>query len=273
MPAKLPDAVTRRVAVVLGSSGSGQQMLNFLQPLLGINTEIDLQGVFIEDKELQRAVALPFSKELCRLTLSVREIQSARFERTVALQTRTAHRAIVGLARRMGVSHSFRKVRGSTLSLLRETAHSADITVFEPLRIFAASPITPPVHTSRPQQRIVVAVDDLVTAAETLFAAAVLAEGEMHRISVLLTTATATGLAALDRLISDLLPAKPKRILLLPGTGIRNLIATARAERADMLVLGASEELLKPESLRLLIEQLRCPICMVRQWDGSAVGR
>jgi len=235
MPARLPDTVTRRVAVVLGTSGSGQQLLNVLQPLLGKDTEIDLQGVFIEDDELQRAVALPFSKELCRLTLSVREIQSARFERTIALQTRTAHRAIAGLARRMGVSHTFHKVRGSTISLLLETAHSADITVFEPLRIFAASPIAPPAHTSRPKQRIVFAVDDPAT---------------------------------LDRLVSDLLPTAPARILLSPGSEIQNLIAATRAERADMLVLGTSEKLLKPESLRLLMEQLRCPICLVRQWDG-----
>jgi len=232
MPVKLPDTVTRRVAVILGTGGSGQQLLNVLQPLLGKDTEINLQGLFIEDNELQRAVALPFSKELCRLTLSVRDIQSARFERTIALQARTAHRAIAGLARRMGVSHTFHKVRGSTVSLLLETAHSADITVFEPLQIFAASPIAPPVHTSRPKQRIVVAVDDPAT---------------------------------LDHLISDLLPAAPARILLSPGLKIQNLITAARAERADMLVLGTSEKLLKPESLRLLMEQLRCPICLVRQ--------
>ena len=265
MPAKLPETITRRVAVVLGTSGSGQQLLNFLQPLLGKNTEISLQGVFIEDEEMQRAVALPFSKELCRLTLSVREIHSDRFERTIALQTRTARRAIAGLALRMGVPHTFRTLRGSTVSLLRETVHSADITVFEPLRIFTASPIAPPVHTRRPQQRIVVAVDDLATAAEALIAAAMFAEGEMHMVSVLLASATATRLAALDHMISDLLPAKPERILLLTGSGIQNLVATVRAERADMLVLGASEELLKPESLRLFIEQLRCPICLVRR--------
>jgi len=234
MPVKLPDTVTRRVAVILGTSGSGQQLLDFLQPLLGKDTEINLQGVFIEDDALQRTAALPF-KELCRLTLSVREIHSDQFERTIALQTRTARRAIAGLAQRMGVSHTFRKVRGSTISLLLETAHSADITIFEPLRIFAASPIAPRLHTSQPKQRIVVAIDDPAT---------------------------------LDRLISDLLPTAPARILLSPGSEIKNLIATVRAERADMLVLGTSEKLLKPESLRLLMEQLRCPICLVRQWDS-----
>jgi hypothetical protein len=234
MPVKLPDTVTQRVAVVLGTGSSSQQLLNVLQPLLGKDTDIDLQGVFIEDDALQRAAALPF-KELCRLTLSVREIHSDQFERTITLQTRTARRAIAGLAQRMGVSHTFRKVRGSTISLLRETAYSADITIFEPLRIFAASPIAPPAHISRPKQRIVVAVDDPAT---------------------------------LDHLISDLLPAAPARILLSPGSEVQNLIAATRAARADMLVLGTSEKLLKPESLRLLMKQLRCPICLVRQWDS-----
>ena len=270
MLAKLPDTVTRRIAVVLGTSGSGQPLLDVLQPLLGKDMEVNLQGVFIEDDELQRVAALPFVKELCRLTLSVREIHSAQFERTIALRTRTARRAIAGLALRMGVSHTFHKVRGPTVSLLRETVHSADITVFEPLRIFAAPPIAPPVHTRRSQQRIVVAVDDLAMGADALIAATLLAKGEMHRVSVLLTAAAPTELDKLNRMISDLLPADPARILLLPGPGIQYLTAAARAERADMLVLGASEDLLKPESLRSLLEQLRCPICLVRRWDDKA---
>ena len=147
MPARLPDTVTQRVAVVLGTSGAGLQLLNVLQPLLDKDTEINLQGVFIEDEELQRVTALPFIKELCRLTMNVREIQRAQFERAIALRTRTAHKAIAGLAQRMGVSHTFRKVQGSTIRLLRETAHSADITVFEPLRLFTVPILSISVRT------------------------------------------------------------------------------------------------------------------------------
>jgi len=239
MLAKLPDTGRRRIAVVLGTSGSGQPLLDVLRPLLGKDTEINLQGVFVVDDELQKAAALPFAKELCRLTLSVHEIHSARFERSIALRTRTARRAIAGLALHTGIPHTFRKVRGSTISLLRETVHSADITVFEPLRIFTAPPVAPPEPAYRSQQRIVIA-------------------------------AAPTELDALNRMISDLLPADPARILLSPGSGVQYLAAAARAERADMLVLGASEELLRPESLRSLLEQLHCPICLVRRWDGSA---
>jgi nucleotide-binding universal stress UspA family protein len=249
--------------------GSGQPLLDVLRLLLGKETEIDLQGVFIEDDELQTAAALPFVKELCRLTLGVREFHSAQFERAVALRTRAARRAIAELAQRMGVPHTFRKVQGSTISLLRETAHSADITVFEPLRMFAVTPVSPLVQTRRSQQRIVVAIDDLATGADALIAATLLAEGEMRRISVLLTAAAPAEQEALNRMISRLLPAGPARILLLAEPGIQNLIAAARAEGANMLVLGASEELLKPASLRSLRQQLRCPICLVRRWDGS----
>jgi nucleotide-binding universal stress UspA family protein len=202
----------------------------------------------------------------------VREFHSVQFERAVALQTRTARKAIAELAQHMGVPHTFRNVRGSTVSLLRETARSADITVFEPLRMLAAAPISQHVQTRRSQQRIVVAIDDLATGADALIAAALLAEGEMHRISVLLAAAAPAEQEVLVRMVSKLLPAYSDRILLLSEPGIQSLIAAARAEGANMLVLGASEELLKPESLRSLRQQLRCPVCLVRRWDGSTGG-
>jgi hypothetical protein len=269
MPAKLPDTAPRRIAVILGLGGTGRPLLDVLRLLLGKDTEIGLQGVFIEDDELHRAAALPFVKELCRLTLSVREFHSDQFERVVALRTRGARRAIAELAQHMRVAHTFRKVRGSTVSLLLETTRSADIIVFEPLRMLAAAPISPPVQIHHPQKRIVVAIDDLATGADALIAATLLAEGEMRRISVLLTAAASAEQDTLDKVISDLLPASPARILLLSEPGVRYLITAARAEGAGMLVLGASEELLKPESLRALREQLRCPICLVKRWDGS----
>jgi hypothetical protein len=249
MQAKLPDTGPRRITVVLGIGGSGKPLLDILRPLLSKDTEIDLQGVFVEEDELQRAASLPFVKELCRLTLSVREFHGAQYERAVALRTRTARRTIAEFARIMGVPHTFRNVRGSTISLLQETAHSAGITVFEPLPMFTPSPIPPPVQTRRSRQRIVVAVDD--------------------RATVLLHAEDPTEQDVLKRMIRDLLPAGPARVLLLSEPGIQCLIAAVRSEGAGMLVLGASEELLKPQSLRLLREQLHCPVCLVRRREGG----
>ena len=269
MPAKTPDNVTQQVAVILGTSGSGQPLLSILRRLLGKDAVTVLHGVFIEDDELQRAAALPVVKELCRLTLSVREIHGTGFDRTIALRMRTARSAVEELARRMGVSHTFREARGSTISLLREAAHSSDITVFEPLRKLATPSITQPMHGQRPPRRIVVVIDNVETGDEALLIAAVLAGSETQRISILLRAETPAELEAMDNMISDLLPAGPKRVQLLPDHGVQHLIATVLAERADMLVLGASEELLKTESLASLLKRLECPICLVRHFDSA----
>jgi hypothetical protein len=269
--AKLSDTVQRRVAVILGAGGFSQVLFDVLRPLLSKDDKIDLQGVFVIEDDLQHAASLPFVKELCRLTLNVREFQNTQFERAIALRTRSAQKAISGLALRMGVSHTFRNVRGSTISLLQKTALSADITVFEPQQVFAATSVLPPAQTRGPQQRVVVAIDEAATGAKALIAAALLAEGEMHRVTIILTAATLAERERLNRMISDLFPADPARILLLAEPGVRHLIAASRAEDAGMLVIGTSEELLKPESLNLLREQLSCPICLVRKWDGDSI--
>lgn len=263
-PAKIPAPVTQRIAVVLGVNLSGQLLLNFLQPLLGRDGETNLHCVFIEDDELQQAVALPFVKELCRLTLSVREIHNAQFDHIIALRMRTARKAVAGLARLMGVSHTFDQVRGSTVSLLREAVDAADITVFEPLRKLSATPVKQPVHARRTQQRIVVMLNDPVAGVKALVAAALLAEGDSQRMSILLSSAKRVELNALEHMIDELLPGGRARVLVLTGPGIPSLIAAANAERGDILVLGASEEMLKPESLRTFLKQLQCPVCLVR---------
>lgn len=264
MLAKPPDTVTRQVAVVLGTSGAGQALLNVLQQLLGRDTPIELHGLFIEDVDLQRAAALPFAKELCRLTLSVREIQNTRFDQSIALRMRTARSAIEALAKRMGVSHTFSNTQGSTLRLLRDTVHSADITVFEPSRKLAAPPVYQFTAGHRAPRRIVAVIDNVVTGDEALLTATRLAEDQTERITILLRAESPIELQTLEHMVHELLPSRPAGLLLLPDLEIHQLIATVLAERADMLVIGAQEELLKPRSLELLLQQLECPICLVR---------
>lgn len=264
----MPEKDPRRIAVILGASGSGQPLLNILQQLLGKASEANLHGVFIEDDELQHVAALPFVKELCRLTLSIREIQDTRFDRTVALRLRSARSAVEELARRMGIAHTFRAARGSTVSLLRETVYSADITIFDPSRKLVTTAIRPALHGERSPRRIVVVMDDEVTGKEALLTAILLTNGKAHRISIILRAESPAQLEALQRMTGNVLPGSPNHLLLLQNHGIQQLVTTVTAERADMLVLGASEKLLSPEPLGFLLKQLECPICVVRQFYG-----
>jgi hypothetical protein len=253
--------------VILGTGQSGRNLLDLVLPLLTRDREIEMHGVFLEEAEVQHAAELPFVQELCRVTFSVREFTSDHFERALTLRMRTAQRALAVLARRTGVSHSFRNIRGPAVRLLRETARLSDITVFEPARMMAP-PATRPLGGRCPPPRIAVAMADLDAGRMALLAAVHLAEGDAGRISILAAPELVRERPALDRLLRELLPAQPPRMRMLPpGGGALGLVDAARAEGAGLFVAVATDELLEPPNLQLLREKLRCPICLVRQWD------
>lgn len=267
MAANRAEHKPRRIAVILGTGGSGRNLLDLVLPLLARDREIEMQGVFLEEAEVQHAAELPFVKELCRVTFSVREFTSDQFERSLVLRMRTAERALSVLARRTGVPHSFRNVRGPAVRLLRETASASDITVFEPIRRLGAA-VAGPAAGHRSRQPIVVAVSDLDSGRRALLAARHLAAGESGRICILATGAAAADAAALNRFSEKGADVRPARVRLVPSAGgIRAMIDAAHAAGAGLFVVAATDELLEPLTLQTLRERLRCPICLVRQWD------
>lgn len=274
-----PEKTPRRIAVILGPGGSGRNLLDLVLPLLTRDREVEMHGVFLEEAEVRHAAELPFVQELCRVTFSVREFTSDQFERALALRMRTAQRALSVLAQRTGVAHSFRNIRGPAARLLSETARVSDIMVFEPARMIAP-PAAHPLAGRRPSRRIVVAMGDLASGRMALLAAAHLAEGDARRMSVVATASAAgdesapgaapgaTLGAALESLFRETLPAQPIRVrIIADDAGLRGLVDAVRAEGAALLVIAATEALLEPANLHYLRERLRCPICLVRQWE------
>ena len=269
MVAKKPETATQQIAVVLGALSSGQPVLDMMRQLLATGAGVELHGVFIEDEELQQAAALPLVNELCRLTLSVREINGARFDRVIALRRRTARKMFEGLAQRRGVSHTFRTAHGSIVSLLQETIHTSNVTIFEPIRQLSSSAIGQPMRSRLTARRIVVVVDDFDTGKEALHTVALLTKGRPDRFSILLRAQNMAELHAMEQLVRESLPNRPFRLLLLPDREIDSLIASVQSERGDMLVIGATETSLKPELLGSLLNRLECPVCLVRPVEGS----
>ena len=267
MAANRADNKPRRIAVILGTGGSGRNLLDLVLPLLARDREIEMQGVFLEEAEVQHAAELPFVKELCRVTFSVREFTSDQFERSLTLRMRTAERALSVLARRTGVLHSFRNVRGPAVRLLRETAGASDITVFEPTRRLGAT-VPSPIGGQRPARRVVVAVSDLESGRRALLAAGHLAAGEPGRICILATGTAADDVPALNRLCQEVLATQDVLLRMVPSLGgVKALIDATHAVGAGLFVVAATDDLLEFATLQLLRERLRCPICLVRRWD------
>jgi len=263
-----PERVMRRVAVILGPGGSSRALLDVVLPLLGTDRAIEMQGVFLEEAELRHAADLPFVKELCRVTFSVREFNSDQFEQILALRMRTAQRALAVLAKRAGVAHTFRNVRGSAVSLLVDIANQSDITIFEPARMIMTA-MAPGPYRLPAVRRIVVAISDPDSGDRVLLAASHLAGGDMHRLSVLLAPVVASDAAAVNRLFKGSLPARPGRVRTIPDDSIGTLVNSAQTAGATMVVLGVTQELMDPDVLQMLRQRLRCPICLVRNWSEN----
>lgn len=267
MTAKAPEKTSRRIAIILGAGRSSRSLLDQLYPLLGNRRDVEMQGVFLEEAEIQHAAELPFVKELCRVTFSVREFTSDHFEHALNLRMRTARRALSLLARRTGVSHTFTNVRGSAVSLVQETASASDITVFEPVSLIAATLAQPP-RAARLRQRIVVVIDDPGRAEMPLLAAAQLADGVMERVTVITIGLAASRGAELEDVLMETLPARPA-VRAVAADDLASLIQAVQREGATMLVIGATDRILDRGVLRELRQQLRCPVCLVRRWGDS----
>lgn len=256
-----------RIAVILGTGGSSQRLLNQLLPLLGQDRDIEMQGVFLEEADVQFAAELPFVQELCRVTFSVREFTSDQFERALVLRMRTARRALDVLARRTGVQHSFRNVRGSAIRLLRETASASDMTVFEPASLYRAALS----QRSLSRQLIVVVLSDAGSSLSVLRAAKHLAGGMSHRIATLLFPARGEEIKVLRQQAATFFSgARPGLTRLVDGGGAGDLVRAVRSMGASMLVLPANPELTDTAALRQFREQLHCPICLVRRWHEKS---
>lgn len=100
----------RRVAIAV--SGPVQPLL--LANLLGqlaLGPGDELRGLFIEDSDLLKAAALPFSVEFCALTSVRRPIDRARIEAALRAAAASAERELARLAADVGLAWQFEIVR------------------------------------------------------------------------------------------------------------------------------------------------------------------
>ena len=261
----LPEGATRRIAVILGPGGASRYLLDQLRPLLATDPDIELQGMFLREANVQHAAELPFVKELCRVTFSVREFDSGRFEKALALRMRTARQALAVLAERAGVAHSFRNVQGSAVGLLKDAIAESDITAFEPARLPLAQAIKR-ADGARQRPRIAVLLNDVETGGGVLRTAARLAGGDLTSVAVLMLPGKGVNAAELRALFRSVLPGEPGHVRLLAGGDFGDLALTVRELFASMLVVPATPQMTTDDSLRFLREQLRCPVCVVRDW-------
>ena len=262
-----PEPTPSRIAIVLGPGGASRYLLDCIKPLLDPGRNIELQGVFLEEAGVRHAAAMPFVKELCRVTFAVREFNGEEVERALLLRMRTARRALSLLAERGGVRHSFSSIKGPAIELLQRVAAEAEITVFEPVHPRTLSVLAGGARAT--SNRVAALLCHPSTSAAVLRAAARLAGDDARLISCILLPEPGVQLEELAEQVRAFGPGKVPRARCVEQQNASELALAVRETSASFLVAPAAGQMNGLPLLRFLREQVRCPVCLVRQWPGQ----
>ena len=163
------------------------------------------------------------------------------------------------------IHDEFRKVQGSAVGLLKDAIAESDITAFEPARL-PLSQVIQPAEGAERGPRVAVLLNNVETGESVLRTAVRLAGGDLSCVAVLILPGRGAEASELRRLFRSVLPGEPGHVRLVAGGDLNDLAMTMRELFASMLVVPATAEMTTDDSLRFLREQLRCPVCVVREW-------
>jgi len=122
------DIVLRRIVVGLDASPPSQAALK-VAVVLAARCEAELVGLFVEDANLLRLVALPFAAEMGGFSARRRQLDAAEVERELRAHAGRVRRILQALAEPARVRWEFRVARGTIASELTAAAAAADLVI------------------------------------------------------------------------------------------------------------------------------------------------
>lgn len=249
---------------------------------LAASLEAEIQGLFVEDAALLRLAGLPMAREMRYPFSSPARLDQVHMERDLRAQAAQARRALATVSERRHVKWSFRVVRGEVTPEVLAAALEADLLTLgkasRPLLQRARLGSTARAAAARApccvllMQRgvdikppVVVTYDGTPAARRALAMAVHLAHKEAGYLTILLLADTPEAVQQLHGEVSTLLHGqglivRQRRLI---GTGVATLAHEVRAEGSGVLVLSGT--VLSQEPLQELLDEVDCPVLLVRQ--------
>jgi nucleotide-binding universal stress UspA family protein len=284
----------RRIVVALDASEQSRDVLEAAAELAA-SLQAELEGVFVEDANLFNLVRLPFVREL-RMSSAVDQAPDAqRLERELRALARQVEGSLAAVARQLNVSWRFKVLRGRVEQVLIEAAMEGDL-----LMLGRMSPALPRRRTlgstaravaaqapgsvllveriRRQVQRlpspVCVVYDGGTGADRALAAAASLARRGDRGLVVLVVSPSAAGSQQLQEKIQQWLDEHgvSGRLRTLPATEVDEMARAVREAGGSTLVVDGASPLLSGEALTQFLEQVSCPVLLVREHVESANG-
>lgn len=274
------EPAIRRILVALDASHHSLAALEAAAELAA-GLEAELEGLFVEDVNLLRAAGLPAAREVRYPFDAAARLDPARMERQLRAQAEQARRALATACERRQIRWSFRVARGEVTPEVLAAALEADLLSLgrtsRPLIRRARLGSTARAAAERASSSVLLlqrdagigppvlaTYDGSLPARKGLALAAYLARREDDYLVVLNLAATAE---EEQRLQADTAAWLRRQGVLirfrrLVEAGVERLTQLVRSEGGGVLVLSST--ILPAEKIRSLLDEVNCPLLLVR---------
>jgi len=274
------ERTIRRILVALDASFHSLAALEAAAELAA-SLEAEWQGLGGEDANLRRLAGLSVAREVRYPFAAPARLDRARMERELRAQAAQARQALAAACEQRQVKWSFRVVRGEVAPEVLAAALEADLLILGK----ASRPLVRRVRmgsTARAAaaqcprsvlllQRdkaistpVVVAYDGSNPSRQALVMAAHLARKKGGFLTILIVAGAVDAAQRLQVQVAGLLRGQGliARYRRLTSAGVATLTREVQAERSGVLVLSGT--ILAPEPLQTLLDEVDCPVLLVR---------
>lgn len=275
-----PELRFRRILVALDASAHSLSALEAAAELAA-SLQAELQGLFVEDINLLRLAELPFNQEVGFSSGNLRRLDARRIERQLQAQAGRARQTLAATAERAQVQWSFQVTRGQIASELLAAAVDADLVIlgktgWSGQRHLGStarrvvSQVRGPALILQQGARLgfpmLVLYDGSRAAHKALVAAVQLARRRGGHLVILLLAEDRETAQSLQEAISEWLAERGLEACYrwLSKLGAARLCHVVQAEGGGLLVLHRDTPLLEDEALIALLNEVGCPVLLVR---------
>lgn len=263
-PARRGTTVTvRRIVVAADASAPGRAALD-AAVRLAQRLEAELEGLYLEDVNLKRLAALPIAREFQFGGVARSAAAVADDLRAEAMRLR---RAFEEAAARARVQAHFRVAEGRIEQVFVTEAGEADILVIGRGRATGlAAPRTAATTAAIMASRPLVLYGGSVGASRALDLAARLADDEPGALTVVVRAASEAEALKLRTKAAQMLAGHEQvaRFRAAAEPSLTELCRAVTANGATALVIAADDALLAGEGFRRMLDDVLCPVLVVR---------
>ncbi len=255
-----------KVLVALDALSQGRAAIE-AAAALAADLRAELRGLFIKNTDLLRLAALPLTAEVGYASPLPRQLDRDSLERTLQAQAEQLGRTLAEAAERVQVQWSFEVACGQILQAAMAAAAECELLIVG-LEGRAPRPATgfPPSLAGRTKDPTIVVFDGTAAAGGALAIAERLAQENGGGLVVLTAAPDAALARALRSQATDLpfeLQAKTSLCDALV-TDAESLVQAARQLHGKTLVINRDSFLLTDATLEVLMNELACPLVVVR---------